>query len=100
MCLNLFTLMYDHMCIYTSVCVGMHLCIHLSVCVCCNLIYVIHYQMLLVTKSCDANEDHVTQQGEGTQQDIITLEDSECHWGIRVARYITHPTINTANCWD
>ena len=48
--------------------------------------YVIHYQMLLVTKSCDANEDQVTQQGEGTQHDIITLEDSECHWGIRVAR--------------
>ena len=42
--------------------------------------------MLLVTKSYDADEDHVSQQGEGSQHDIITLEDSECHWGIQVAR--------------
>ena len=84
---------YVYLCLHTFVRISAYICAaHTKSfnCLCCKTaltyMYVIHYQMLLVTKSCDANEDQVTQQGEGTQNDIITLEDSECHWGIRVAR--------------
>ena len=46
-----------------------------------------YFQMLLATRSPEVSGDHMIQQGEESLHDIITLEDSECHYGVRVARY-------------
>jgi len=52
------------------------------------------FQMLLATRSPEVSADNMIQQGEGSIHDIITLEDSECHYGVHVARY-TALTNNT-----
>ncbi|XP_065912533.1 BLOC-2 complex member HPS5-like isoform X2 [Dysidea avara] len=48
------------------------------------------HAMLLATRSPEVSGDHMIQQGEESLHDIITLEDSECHYGVRVARSETN----------